>query len=107
MKLQQFCRQCKFLFIPRAYSIELGSVLTVVILTRIGLPVSTTHCKIGSLIILGIVRYGPGSVNKSLIIKILLSWFVTVPVSGKLDKLSLGLMSAFFFSMINAFIYGL
>ncbi|KAF0991279.1 hypothetical protein HZS_4256 [Henneguya salminicola] len=65
-----------------AYSIELGSVITVVVLTRLGLPVSTTHCKIGSVILLGLVRYERKSFNTKLIINILLSWLITVPVSG-------------------------
>ncbi|KAF1743265.1 hypothetical protein MXB_4542 [Myxobolus squamalis] len=81
-----------------AYSIELGSVITVVALTRLGLPVSTTHCKIGSVILLGITRYGRGSINKKLIINILLSWLVTVPVSG--------LLSAALFALIQRIIFG-
>ncbi|KII68443.1 Sodium-dependent phosphate transporter 1-B [Thelohanellus kitauei] len=80
-----------------AFSIELGSVVTVLILTRLEFPVSTTHCKIGSLILLGIVTNGLKSVKLKLIVMIFLSWFVTVPVSGAISSLIFYLTRGFVF----------
>ncbi|KII73216.1 putative phosphate permease [Thelohanellus kitauei] len=91
-------KQLTHIYATMAYAIELGSIMTVVGLTRIGIPVSTTHCKIGSLILLGMVRNGVREANYSLIVKILLSWFVTLPVSGGL--------SALFFYLIRMSIFG-
>lgn len=38
------------------FSIELASALTVVIASNIGLPISTTHCKVGSVVSVGWLR---------------------------------------------------
>ncbi|KAF0985870.1 hypothetical protein HZS_4941, partial [Henneguya salminicola] len=61
-------------------SIELGSVLCVIILTKFGIPISTTHCKIGSVVAIGLITCGVKSINPKLLLNIILSWFVTVPI---------------------------
>uniref|UniRef100_A0A8B9TSX2 Phosphate transporter n=1 Tax=Anas platyrhynchos TaxID=8839 RepID=A0A8B9TSX2_ANAPL len=38
------------------FSIELASALTVVIASNVGLPISTTHCKVGSVVSVGWLR---------------------------------------------------
>uniref|UniRef100_A0A8C5H2B0 Phosphate transporter n=1 Tax=Gouania willdenowi TaxID=441366 RepID=A0A8C5H2B0_GOUWI len=77
------------------FSIELASALTVVVASNIGLPVSTTHCKVGSVVAVGWLR-SRKAVDWRLFRNIFLAWFVTVPISG--------LISA---AIMAIFIYGI
>lgn len=70
------------------FAIELASAFTVLACTKAKLPVSTTHCQIGSVIVVGIIRNGKKSVNYKLILNIIISWLVTLPVSGIFNELS-------------------
>lgn len=62
------------------FSIELSSALTVVVASNIGLPVSTTHCKVGSVVAVGWLR-SRKAVDWHLFRNIFIAWFVTVPIS--------------------------
>jgi PiT family inorganic phosphate transporter len=70
----------------RGFCVELSTALTVLMATQIGMPVSTTHTLIGSIVAMGLAT-GHGSVNRRVLLNILLSWFVTVPVSAALTAL--------------------
>ncbi|MGH0171262.1 UNVERIFIED_CONTAM: hypothetical protein FKN15_068821 [Acipenser sinensis] len=63
------------------FTIELASALTVVFASNIGLPISTTHCKVGSVVAVGWIR-SKKAVDWHLFRNIFLAWFVTVPVAG-------------------------
>lgn len=63
------------------FTIEISSALTVLFASNIGIPISTTHCKVGAIVMVGRYR-AKESVSWSLVKKILLAWFVTVPVSA-------------------------
>ncbi|XP_048099060.1 LOW QUALITY PROTEIN: sodium-dependent phosphate transporter 2 [Alosa alosa] len=63
------------------FTIELASALTVVLASNIGIPVSTTHCKVGSVVAVGWLR-SKKAVDWRLFRNIFLAWFVTVPVAG-------------------------
>uniref|UniRef100_A0A672YUF9 Phosphate transporter n=1 Tax=Sphaeramia orbicularis TaxID=375764 RepID=A0A672YUF9_9TELE len=67
------------------FSIELASALTVVVASNIGLPVSTTHCKVGSVVAVGWLR-SRKSVDWHLFRNIFIAWFVTVPISGLISS---------------------
>ena len=54
-----------------------------------GMPVSSTHCQIGSIVAVGIVENGPGSVQWSVFYKILVAWGVTVPLAAAVAALLL------------------
>lgn len=47
----------------RGFSIEVGAAVTVILASRVGLPVSTTHCQVGSTIGVGVVELKRGTVN--------------------------------------------
>ena len=62
----------------RGFSAEFGAATTVLICFRLGLPISTTHTLVGSVIGVGLAR-GIASLNFQVVKNIVLSWFVTLP----------------------------
>ncbi len=72
----------------RGFSAVLAAAATVVIASRTGLPVSTTHVAVGAVIGVGLAR-SIGAINLRVIGGIAVSWIVTLPVGAAL--------SAFFF----------
>jgi len=80
------------------FSIELASALTVVVASNIGLPVSTTHCKVGSVVAVGWLR-SKKAVDWRLFRNIFMAWFVTVPISG---LISAGIMALFIYVILPA-----
>ncbi|UCC56734.1 MAG: inorganic phosphate transporter [Gammaproteobacteria bacterium] len=70
----------------RGYCAELAAAATVVLASRTGLPVSTTHIAVGAVIGVGLAR-GIGAIDLRVIGKIILSWLVTLPVGGALAAL--------------------
>ncbi len=65
----------------RGFCAELAAAATVVLASRTGLPVSTTHVAVGSVIGVGLTR-GLGALDLRVIGTILLSWLVTLPVGA-------------------------
>ncbi|XP_013931387.1 PREDICTED: sodium-dependent phosphate transporter 1 [Thamnophis sirtalis] len=80
------------------FSIELASALTVVVASNVGLPISTTHCKVGSVVSVGWLR-SKKSVDWRLFRNIFMAWFVTVPISG---LLSAAIMALFKYPILGA-----
>eukprot|EP00106_Octopus_bimaculoides_P001636 XP_014769078.1 PREDICTED: sodium-dependent phosphate transporter 1-B-like [Octopus bimaculoides] len=68
------------------FCIEIGSALTVLVASNIGIPISTTHCKVGSVVFVGRVR-SKENVDWSLFRNIVLAWIGTLPASGLLSAL--------------------
>ena len=65
----------------RGFSAEFGAACTILMASRLGLPVSTTHCLVGAVIGVGFAR-GMSSINLKMVGKILLSWVFTLPVAA-------------------------
>lgn len=65
------------------FVIELASAMTVLGASLINIPVSTTHCKVGSVVFTGRIR-SKESVDWSLFRNIIIAWIVTVPVTGSI-----------------------
>uniref|UniRef100_A0A673G1I9 Phosphate transporter n=1 Tax=Sinocyclocheilus rhinocerous TaxID=307959 RepID=A0A673G1I9_9TELE len=78
------------------FSIELASAITVVVASNIGLPVSTTHCKVGSVVSVGWLR-SRKAVDWHLFRNIFIAWFVTVPISG---IISAAIMALFYYVIL-------
>ncbi|XP_076126140.1 sodium-dependent phosphate transporter 1-A [Alosa pseudoharengus] len=74
------------------FSIELSSAMTVVVASNIGLPVSTTHCKVGSVVAVGWLR-SRKAVDWRLFRNIFIAWFVTVPISGLISAAIMALFT--------------
>ncbi len=65
----------------RGFSMELGASLSVVTASRLGIPVSTTHCQVGS-IMAGGVADGRKNVSWITFAKVVFGWIVTLPVTA-------------------------
>ncbi|MEO5378877.1 MAG: inorganic phosphate transporter [Magnetococcus sp. DMHC-6] len=65
----------------RAFSSTLAAATVVVLASKTGLPVSTTHIAVGAVMGVGLAR-GIGALDLRVIGKIVLSWFITVPVGA-------------------------
>ena len=79
----------------RGFSAELAAAATVVLASRTGLPVSTTHILVGAVIGVGLAR-GVGAIDLRVIGKIVASWVITLPAGGILAAL-------FFFTLKGIF----
>ncbi|XP_026480782.1 sodium-dependent phosphate transporter 2-like [Ctenocephalides felis] len=66
------------------FTIEIGSACTVLLASKLGLPISTTHCKVGSVVFVGWASAEKG-VDWSLFRNIVFAWIVTVPLAGLLS----------------------
>lgn len=65
----------------RGFAVEFSTATTVLIASKMGLPVSTTHAAIGGVMGVGLAR-GIEAVNFGIIFKIMLYWVLTVPVAA-------------------------
>lgn len=70
------------LSIPSGFAVQLGTAITVLLASSIGLPVSTTHVVVGAVMGIGIMRHGVAGINWGVIGKIAISWLVTIPAAG-------------------------
>jgi sodium-dependent phosphate transporter len=68
----------------RGFIIELAAATTIIIASRSEMPVSTTHCQVGSVVGCGLTG-GKKNVKWSLLRGILFSWFITLPITGFLS----------------------
>lgn len=79
----------------RGFSAELAAAATVVLASRTGLPVSTTHIAVGAVMGVGFAR-GIGSIDLRVIAKIIVSWIVTLPIGAGLAALFFYVFKAVF-----------
>jgi phosphate/sulfate permease len=66
----------------RGYCIELAAMFTVMIASRLGIPVSTTHSICGATVAVGLCNGTTEAVNCRLIFVILFGWGLTCPMAG-------------------------
>ena len=65
----------------RGFSAEFGAAVTILIASKLGLPISTTHCIVGAVLGVGLAR-GITALNLKTLRDIALSWVVTLPSSA-------------------------
>jgi len=68
----------------RGFSAELAAALTIVLASRLGIPVSTTHILVGSVLGVGLAR-GIGALDLRVVGRILISWVATLPIAAVLS----------------------
>lgn len=65
----------------RGFAVVFSSATTVLLASKLGLPVSTTHASVGSVIGVGLGG-GIAAVNFSIVCKIMIYWVLTVPAAA-------------------------
>jgi PiT family inorganic phosphate transporter len=65
----------------RGFSVDFGAATTVLIASKLGMPISTSHTVVGAVIGVGLAR-GLEAVDLSIIKKIIISWLLTLPVAA-------------------------
>jgi solute carrier family 20 (sodium-dependent phosphate transporter) len=89
----------------RGVTVESGSAVTVLMASKIGVPISTTHCKVGAVAFVG-WAYGKtfnkdredkesGPVNWKLFGGIVAAWVITLPISAGISALLMLLFKLF------------
>ncbi|OQE26731.1 hypothetical protein PENSTE_c005G05999 [Penicillium steckii] len=66
----------------RGFSVELGAAITVLLASRLGLPVSTTQCLTGASMGVALMNYDLGAVNWRQLAFIFGGWVLTLPCAG-------------------------
>jgi len=65
----------------RGFSVDFAAATTVLVASKLGLPISTSHTVVGAVIGVGLAR-GLEAIDLSVIKKIVVSWLLTVPVAA-------------------------
>jgi len=79
----------------RGFCAEFGAATTILIASKLGLPISTTHCLVGAILGVGMAR-GLSALNLGMIREIVLSWVVTIPASAGMSILCFYILKAIF-----------
>ena len=64
---------------------ELGAAITVLLASRLGLPVSTTQCLVGACLGVALMNFSLGAVNWRQMVWIVFGWVITLPVAGMIS----------------------
>jgi phosphate/sulfate permease len=67
----------------RGFAAEFGAAITIVLASKLALPVSTTHTLVGAVLGVGLAR-GLNSLNLRTIREIAISWVITIPAAALL-----------------------
>jgi PiT family inorganic phosphate transporter len=65
----------------RGFSVDFAAATTVMVASKMGLPVSTTHAAVGGVLGVGLAR-GIEAVNFRIIFQIMIYWVLTVPAAA-------------------------
>jgi len=65
----------------RGFSAEFATATTVLVCSKMGLPISTSHTLVGSVIGVGLAR-GIAALNLRVILSIVNSWLITIPATA-------------------------
>lgn len=65
----------------RGFAAELAAATTILMGSKLGMPISTTHTLVGAVIGIGLAQ-GLEGINRKVVINIVNSWFVTVPFAA-------------------------
>ncbi|KAL3480948.1 phosphate transporter [Aspergillus californicus] len=66
----------------RGFTMELGSAVTIIMATKLKLPVSTTQCITGATVGVGLCNGTWRTINWRMVCWIYMGWIITLPVTG-------------------------
>ncbi len=70
----------------RGFAAEFGAATTILVGSKLGLPISTTHTLVGAVIGVGLAR-GIAAIDVAVVRRIVMSWLLTLPVAAVLTAL--------------------
>ena len=79
----------------RGFCATMAAAATVVLASRTGMPVSTTHIAVGAVVGVGMAR-GVGAIDLRVVTGIVMSWIITLPVGGLLAALFFFILRSIF-----------
>jgi phosphate/sulfate permease len=79
----------------RGFAANIGAATTIVLASRLGFPISTTHTLVGAVLGVGLAR-GVQFLNLRVIRDIVLSWIVTIPAGALLAIVFYAILKLFF-----------
>ncbi len=79
----------------RGFAAEFGTATTVLVCSKLGLPISTTLVLVGAVMGVGLAR-GFGAIDLKVIRRIFMSWVITIPACAVLAALIYGLLGRLF-----------
>ncbi len=79
----------------RGFAAEFGAATTILLASKLGLPISTTHALIGAVLGVGMAR-GLKALNLQTLKEIVISWIVTIPLCALFSIMAFYLLRFFF-----------
>lgn len=79
----------------RGFAAEFGAAITILLASRLGLPISTTHTLVGAVLGIGLAR-GIEAINLNTTRDIFISWIVTIPAGALITVLFFYAIKALF-----------
>lgn len=65
----------------RGFAVDFGAATTILVASKLGMPISTSHTVVGAVIGVGLAR-GLEAIDLSVIRKIVISWIITIPIAA-------------------------
>lgn len=66
----------------RGFVINMATSVTVLVASKLGIPVSTTQCQLGATIGVGLSSFDTKAINWKQIGFIVIGWILTLPIAG-------------------------
>jgi len=76
----------------RGFAMELGATISVIVATKLNLPISTTQCITGATVAVGLCNGDWRSINWRMVIWIYLGWIITLPFAGIMSGVLMGII---------------
>lgn len=76
----------------RGFSMELGAAITIIMATKLALPVSTTQCITGATVGVGLCNGTWRTINWRMVAWIYMGWFITLPCAGIISGCLMGII---------------
>ncbi|MEN8188833.1 MAG: inorganic phosphate transporter [Thermodesulfobacteriota bacterium] len=89
----------------RGVAADIAATATVLVCSRLSLPVSTTHTLVGAVLGIGLAR-GLGGINRKVVTSIFGSWIITVPAAAVLSIILFLCGKIFFYDIVKGIVAG-